>query len=374
VRARALTVAASMALLIGITGQASAAVDAPGIYEGPTVVSEGLLWAGNGGVSLSGAGGTRLLLADAESSTVQVEDGWTLAVEPAGLEIGRVGGSLEPIRRLIGCEPLGEDGAKGWRVAMGDDSLYAIVTAHCARRKPQDAQYVVRMRLGTEKVHVIGRVPAGAISLAAAGSRLALTYEEGEKPTGRISVEVRGTSDAKLLYTVKSPADQQPRDRDAHTEIDGGGDVLVTSTSFLPPGPAIAHGWWGNATTPNGRSLGETGHNVASLADGRIAYTTEQAGVEQIDVLDLASGTTRTLVTFPGSAEVEGVGLGSTQLAWAQQSFGFTPPTTSGFSCVSRVSAGPTELLETSLSAPGLPIVVDGATVAPAGAPPCPEM
>jgi len=30
--------------------------------------------------------------------------------------------------------------------------------------------------------------------------------------------------------TVKSPADEQPRDRDARTEIDGDGDVLV----FLP--------------------------------------------------------------------------------------------------------------------------------------------
>jgi hypothetical protein len=149
--------------------------------------------------------------------------------------------------------------------------------------------------------------------------------------------------------------------------------VLVTSTFFLPPGPGVASGWWGNATTLSGRSLGRTGSNVASLGDGRIAYTTEQGGVEQIDLLDLASEETRTIATFPGSARVEGIGLGKTQLAWAQLSFGFTPPSTGRFPCVSRVSVGPTELLETSLSASDLPIVVDGTTVAPAGAPVCPE-
>jgi hypothetical protein len=232
---------------------------------------------------------------------------------------------------------------------------------------------MVRVPLGGGALEVLARVPTGAISLVATGARLGLTYEDPEKSAGRVSVEVRNTSHAKLLYTVDAPADEQRWDRFERTEIDAAGDVLVTSRFFVPPGPAIAHGWWGNATTPTGRSLGETAHNVASLAEGRIAYVSEQAGVEQINVLDLASDTTRTLVTFPGSARVEGVGIGKTRLAWAQQSFGYTPPTTGGFPCVSQVSVSPTELLESALSTTGLPIVVDGVAVAPAGAPPCPE-
>jgi hypothetical protein len=43
VRGHAFAVAVAMTATLGLVAQASAAVDAPGLYEGPTVVSEGLL-------------------------------------------------------------------------------------------------------------------------------------------------------------------------------------------------------------------------------------------------------------------------------------------------------------------------------------------
>jgi hypothetical protein len=370
VRVRTLAAAVAAAALLGIVAQASAAVDAPNFEQGPAIVEDGLLWRGTSGVSLSGAAGTQLLVPGAEASTVLLEDGWTAAAERTTLELGRTGGPLEPVRALRRCRA---GIPESWLEALAGGHLYTIVRASCLGRRPAQANYVVSVRLGVDALEVVGRVPSGAVSLAAAGSRLALTYEGPEKPLGRIWVAVRSKSHAKLLYTVSGPAQEEPRRRTERTELDAAGDVLVTSTFFEPPGPGVAHGWWGNATTRTGRSLGETGRNVASLADGRIAYTTVQAGVEQIDLLDLESGTTRTLVTFPGSAQVEGVAVGKARLAWAQESFGFTPPSTGGNRCVSRVSVGPTELLETALSAPRLPLVVDGVAVAPAVGPPCIE-
>ncbi len=370
-RARALALALSLALSQGLVAQASAAVDAPSFGHGLAVVEGGLLWWGASGVSLSGPAGTQLIVPDAESSAVLLEDGWTAAAERTGIELGRTGGPLVPVPTLRRCSA---GTPEGWLEALAGGHLYTIVRASClGRRHPAQADYLVRVPLSGGALESVGPVPSATVSLAAAGQRLALSYEASETPAARISVEVRSTRRAKLLYTVSSPAHEEPRDRYERTQIDAAGDVLVTSTFLLPPGPATASGWWGNATMRTGRSLGPTGSNVASLAEGRIAYTTAQGGVEQIDVLDLASGETHTVATFPGSARVEGVGLGKTQLAWAQQSFGFTPPTPGGYRCVTQVSVGPTELLEASLSASDLPIVVDGVAVAPAGAPQCPE-
>jgi len=256
---------------------------------------------------------------------------------------------------------------------MARGELYTIVRAGCLGRRPEHAPFLVRVQLSTGALHAIARVPSGAISLAAAGQRLALTYAIGNDPEGRVRVEVLDSGNAKLLYTVAAPRHDKRRESYDETQIDAAGDVLVTSTYVLPPSSS-AFGWWGNASTSTGRLLGANTSVVASLADGRIAYATGTGGVEHIDVLNLATGKTQTVVTFPGSARVRGIGMGKTRLAWAQQSYGYTSPTTGGHVCVSRMPVGPTELLETPLVASGGPIVVDGASVAPAGARLCPEV
>jgi hypothetical protein len=61
--------------------------------------------------------------------------------------------------------------------------------------------------------------------------------------------------------------------------------------------------------------------NYASLSDGRIAYATRDEGQTSLDVLSLATGKARTIVTFSGAGSMEGFGLGRAVLAWAQQNY-----------------------------------------------------
>jgi hypothetical protein len=251
--------------------------------------------------------------------------------------------------------------AGAWTVAVAGGNLYTIAQASCLARRPGQAQFLVHVRLGTGTVEAIGRVRSGAISLAAAGGRLALTYKTGVR--GPVRVEVVSSSNAKLLYSVTEPPREEGRGYGRlETQIDSEGDVLVTD----PPFRREAFGWWGNATKRVGSLLHQTGFVGGSLSAGRIAYLTGRGGVEHIDVLNLRTRKTRTEVTFPGSARVLGVGLGKTRVAWAQQSFGYAVRTNAGpRSCVEIVPVGSPELAETALSASGPPIVVKGVPVSP---------
>jgi hypothetical protein len=347
--------------------QTQAAVNAPGFDSGPEIVGDGLLWWGENGVSLSGAAGTRLLVPlgpDAWTTTVQVNDGWTAVAERTRLEVGRIGGRLQPVRVLRACRA---GVPESWHAALSEGSLYTIVRAGCLGRHPQQAQFLVRVRLATGALHVIARVSSGAVSLVAAGRRLALTYEVSSVQRNRVQVEILDSSSARALYRVSAPPSDEARERDAHTQLDGSGDVLVSGfTGPVTCGCSFA--WWGGPTTPIGRALPLTGD--ASLSQGRIAYATGQGGVEHIDLLNLKTRKTRTMVAFPGSARIEGVGLGDGRLAWAQRSYGYTTAT-KAHSCVESKPVGYTELLETPLSAPANPIVVHGIAVPPAAGPIC---
>jgi hypothetical protein len=88
-------------------------------------------------------------------------------------------------------------------------------------------------------------------------------------------------------------------------------------------------------------------------------------------VRNLSSDTTRTLATFPGSARVLGIGLHGTHLAWAQQSLGYTTPTSSD-PCVTQTQAlGPVQLISASIDA-SKPISEPGEPVPPPTGPLCP--
>jgi hypothetical protein len=359
---------------MGLVSHAKAAVNAPGFYGRLKVVSGGLLWWGTNGVRLSTATGTHLLVRGNEIPTVLLEDGWTVVVQPSGLKVGRIGGRLVTVRRLAGCRQIGEGRAEDWRVAVADGNLYTIARASCVGRRPGQAQFLVRVRLGTETVHAIGRVSGGAISLAAAGHRLALSYE-ASGVRGRVRVEVLDSSSTRPLYSLTAPPKEEGRrNRYQETQIDSMGDVLVTSSFFIPPGPGSAFAWWANARTRVVHSLGRTANVAAALSEGRIAYATDRGPVQHIDVLNLTTRKTRTMVTFPGSARVLGVGLGKTRLAWAQQSDGYSAPVSFGKrSCVFSRPIGSPELAERSLSASGFPIAVKGVSVPPAAALLCPK-
>jgi hypothetical protein len=350
-------------LCLWVVSPAEALVVAPGYVAGPKVAGGGLLWQGGEGVFLSARAGTRLLVRDAELSAVHVEDGWVVVTDASGAKAGRSGQRLRVVRGLRRCPPLrGYEGEELETVANG--KIYAIVRASCLGRSPRNAQFLVRVPLGTEHLHVIGRVPSGAISLAAAGSRVALAYTLS---SGRVRVEVVDSRDAQVLYRLASPRGESGRvDRD--TQIDGKGNVLVTSREFLPrPGPGEAFGWWGTPRTRVGRPL-DNGALYASLSEGRIAYV---AGAERtIDVLNLATGKTRTIVTFSGSVSPGGLGLSNNILAWAQERSAYQ---LAGLEhCVGLFTVGAAELTATPLSATGLPIAVEANPGTPPAGKTCP--
>lgn len=343
---------------------------APGYLAGPRVAGGDLLWQGGEGVYLSAHAGTRLLVRDAELSAVHVEDGWVVVTEASGARAGRIGQRLSVVRGLRRCPPLrGYEGEEIQTVAhaletFANGNLYAVVRASCLGRRPRKAQILVRVRPGTEHLHVIGRVPSGAISLAAAGSRVALAYALS---AGRVRVEVVDSRDAQSLYRLAPPRGESGRvDRD--TQIDGKGNVLVTSRRlFLHPGPGEAFSWWGTPRTRVGRPL-DNGALSPSLSEGRIAYAT---GVDRsIDLLNLVTGKTRTIVTFSGSVSPEGLGLSNGVLAWAQQRYAYQLATVER--CVGLFGVGPAELTATPLSATGLPIAVEANPGTPPAGRSCP--
>jgi hypothetical protein len=360
-------VCAVFATLLGAAspGLAQAAIDAPGFFSGPEVNGSGLLWWGRDGLSLSGPSGTHLLVAgnaDARLPEVLVNGGWTVVAQPTMLEAGRTRGPLKPIRALRACRA---GTPETWLAALDGGNLYTIVRGGCLGSRPTQGQFLARLRLATGHLELISRVAPGAISVVAAGRRLALTYEQPSgSPSGRLMVDVLDASSARVIYRVSAPSGEQARGRASKTQMDTAGDVLVSdSIGFIG-----RFAWWGGPATPIGRSLQLTGE--PSLSEGRIAYATYGGGVEQIDVLDLRTGRSRTAVEFPGSARVEGVGLGRATLAWAQQSYGYTLPAGSP-SCVSQTPVGSTELEQVPLSRSRWPVLVSGVSVAPATGPIC---
>jgi hypothetical protein len=225
-------------------------------------------------------------------------------------------------------------------------------------------------------VQVLARVPAGAVSVVAAGSRVALTYV-ADSPLHGARVDVVNAASGHALFVVRFRAIES-LPGPVSTQIDSWGDVVLTSTMFIGPSE-LDEGWWGNQRNRVGRALGglevgaypEPFAHVAippevavALSDGRLAYATYPHGgaLETIDVRDLATNRTRTVVSFPGSAGVLGISLRGTQLAWAQQSLGFTTPTTTA-PCVTQTQAlGPVQLVSASIdvstpmSEPGQPV------------------
>jgi hypothetical protein len=362
---------------------AGAAVQAPGFSGGPEVVNDGLLWAGSSSgresVFLSTATtGTDLLVPDAELSAVHVDDGWVVVANQSGPMVGRIGRPLRVVRTLRRCPPI-QANTEGDRLeAVADDNLYAVVRASCFGRRPGDAELLVRVRLGTGNLLVIGEVSSGAISLAAAGPQLALTYEVG--------VEILDSHDGRLLYRLAPPSGTRgDPDPNHETQLDAKGDVLVTGFRRRPlPGGGEAAGWWGSPKTPIAHPL-ESGFEppvggrlaYASLSDGRIAYATRDEGQTRLNVLNLATGEARTVVTFSGAVSMEGFSLSGTLLAWAQQKYAYTtkregPPL---LSCVTEEPVGSPELTETTLSPAGPPVVVNtspGPRPAGVGCPPPP--
>jgi hypothetical protein len=379
-------VALSALWLGGSVAAAQAVVQAPGFSRGPEVVSGGLLWAGSSSghesVFLSTATATRVLVPDANLSEVRLDDGWVVVDHATGLKVGRLGRPLRAVHALARCPPIQVNPEGGRLEAVANGNLYAVVHASCLGFAG-DAQFVVRVPLGVGTLHVLGRVSSDAISFAAAGSLLALTYEMPTK--GRVQVELLDSRNAHMVHRLTLPKPLERGVRYRETQLDAQGDVLVSTLKHLPPpGSGESLGWWGNAKTQVARQL-DSGFEpsipgriaYASLSDGRIAYASRSTGELSIDVLNLATDTVRTIVTFSGAARLEGFALDRTFLAWAQQDDTYItkpegPPV---LSCVTQAPVGSPELAETPLSAEGLPVIVKvspGPRPAGPGCPPPP--
>lgn len=357
---------------LGFAASACAVVQAPGFSVGPRVVSAGLLWEGQEGVYLSDAASTRLIVAHAGLADVAVDDGWVVVAEPRGLEAGRIAGPLAPVAGLRRCPPIRATGffsGESTVETVADGDLYAVVRGGCVGGRPKQAEFVVRVHLGSRRLNMVGKVPSGAVSLAAAGSRLALTYKLGRE--NRVRVDVVDSRDARPLYSLITP----PGEAKAfygETTIDATGDVLVAGDEPNPvPGPLLSspeQAWWGDSRTRIAHPLGV---RFAALSEGHIAYAPSgNVKGERIDVLNIAAGTTRTAVTFSGSASLEGFGLGAHVLAWSQQSYAYklTPRSL----CVGLFAVSPTELTEVPLSESGPPITVNASPGTPPAGEPCP--
>jgi hypothetical protein len=242
--------------------------------------------------------------------------------------------------------------------AAADGYLYAVVRAACVGRRPRQAQFVVRVRLGSRRMHVVGRVPENPLSLAAAGTRLALTYQAGD--TNRVRVDVIDSRSTRLLYSVTTP----PREATAsygETTLDAAGDILVAGEPNPTRGPILIRrqqAWWANSRTRAVHTL--NARFGASLSERHIAYVPDSEGEgERIDDLDLATGITRTVVAFSGSAQLEGYALGGNTLAWSQQRYAYQLAGQQSDACVGLFAVGSTELAAVSLSAPRLPTTVN---------------
>ncbi len=347
----------------------------PDFEAGPRVVEGGLLWSGTRGFSLTTAGRSRLIVpfdelaaSSLSMSSVLVEDGWTV-VAASSLRAGRTGAPLAFIDGLLHCAP---GPRAGWLAATAEGDLYTIVHAACVGRSPGGAQLLVRIRLGTGSVQAIGPVPREATALAAAGHLVALAYAP---PGGSVRVDVVRASDARPLYSLSEPARGRaaqpllPPSRAEEPQIDAAGDVVVSGgyDQPLPGGRPIegSSAWWGDAHSHGAHSLGEIGS--VALSDGLIAY--EDSAGTGIRVRDLATGTTRTVVAFPGSARPGGVGLRGKRLAWAQQNWAFS--TSRLGACWEHSADGPFELAEGTLSPAAGPIVVEGPVVPTPAGPEC---
>lgn len=351
---------------------------------GPRVVSGGLLWSGARGVSLASmSGGSRLLARGASLSDVVGDRDWIAVSDRRGVRAARLGGRLVTVGLLHRCPPVESPAGRQPRaplVALVRADLYAVIGSPCLHGPRAAEPELVRVQLARGGVRVLARIPAGAMTLAASGARLALTYPT--VPRHRTQVDVRDAANGRSLFSVSAPANQ-PVDGSPSTQIDSVGDVLVTGTFSVGPS-TIVEGWWGNRHRRVGQALeglqvgnypepGTPAYHsppvAAALSDGRLAYATYANGSDEtIAVRDLATNTTRTVVSFPGSAGVLGVGLQGTRLGWAQQSLGFT----TSMPCVTQSRAlGPVQLVEASVEV-SRPIIEVGAPVPPRNGPICP--
>jgi hypothetical protein len=315
---------------------------------------------------------------------------WALA-RPSGVFAGRIGGRLRALPLLRRKCNLGstiiKPGVLVTQYAISGEQLYVALPSVCLARKGAPFGEVVDIDLRSRRSRVLAPMPGTLDYMAASGNYLALAYwRSTPRPTveRRLFVRVLDAATGALVKQVTPPrkTGDERSSRTSGIQVDDYGDVLVTEGCCGAPPGQLAHiaqpagtrsGWWWARA---GSTVGHETHlgNGAVLSDGRVAFLSTEAGSPEsktIDVRNLLAGTTRTVVTFSGSASASSLALSGNQLAWAQQSTVLnvlSGPAPGGgyFESCTTVPLSPPELASLNLrDIPSSPVVVRGVPIPP---------
>ena len=389
--------AATFAVLsAGVTG-----ADAPGLQSGPFISARGLVWESQRGIVLTNRAGRSRVLAppDARNWEGSVDlawfgsDWWVLA-RPSGVFGGRIGGPLRKLPLLPKCTPASarvKPGLLRVQYAVSGEHLYAALPKSCLSGRTAPQAEVLDVDLRSGRSHVLARIPGTLDGMAASGKYLALAYSRNAsllRPEQAPLVRVLDIKTGAVVNRVTPPSSTPGRSEAngvSAIQVDAYGDVLVAGTCCAIAPGQLAHSaqpprirtvwWWSKAGSKHGHEvhLGDD----AVLSDGRVAFFSFTAGGaddETIDLRDLRSGGTRTLVTFTGTVNASSrlfglearLALSGDSLTWSQQSSVLEVIRTQQSETCRLVPLSPVELASVDLRhIPSSPIVVNGPPIPP---------
>jgi hypothetical protein len=347
----------------------------------------GLVWESSAGVMLTNsARESSVLAAPGAPNWDNVVDqawfglDWWVLARPSGVVGGRIGAALREVPLLQRCNPASPTApvppAAEPLYAVSGEDVYAALPQRCfARHGKQWA--VVSIDLRTSRWHMLGGGPGTADSLAASGGYVALAYARTySRPTAGDPNPTTGSVFVRVWDAARgAPGNQiklNPRAgplAGSVVQVDERGDVLISTgccgarqLAHAAQPAEIQEFWWARAGSAVAKEV-QLGHD-AVLSDGQVAFLSSDPGspsVETIEVTDLLTGATRTIVSFPGTATANGLAFSGDILAWEQQSWVMNEST----DC-KAVALSPPQLASVDLrGVPASPIPVNGVPIPP---------
>jgi hypothetical protein len=355
-------------------------IAAPGLTAGPVVTDAGLVWQSSTAIELTDAAGNSTRLASVVGTPAMgaFDDawfglGWWVLVRPWGVFSGPIGGTLRKLSLLQRCHAN--------LYALSGEQLFAALAGGCSAGHTSRGA-LVEIDLRTHRWRVLAPLPGESASLAASGSFVALAYwrqggEASRASRARLFVRVFDAQTGALVNQIAQPASVPSFALIGNVQVDPSGDVLVTTEPPAEPvgggpgPPSLEDWWWAKPKATVAHLLFDDLRGAhAELSDRRVAFFSGQS----ITVMDLHSGSTRPIATFPGTATPSYFAISGNELAWAQQSSVLTCTAAGSLITSTRVLLTPTQLVGIDLRSIGsAPLVIDGAPIPPqyANEPPC---
>jgi hypothetical protein len=240
--------------LLAVASASATVVNAPGFASGPQITPAGLAWEGAHGPMLTrAASATRPLHGLSGGTLTSPTSDWVVVVgRSARVKAARIGAKPRRVALPHRCSPLTSEAGSAL-LALSGSTLYAVVNPDCARARSAGTRpggsgrrALAAIDLATGRARLLGAVAADVIGVAAAGARVAVTYLEQSPATNMASdatlgVAVLDAAHGRRLYAMHISSGLYGSR--FTTEVDRQGDVLVTSTIFIPPG-SRSWGWW----------------------------------------------------------------------------------------------------------------------------------